>query len=328
MCSLLRRYGVCVLLNVVFVAIVDAELPGIGKAELIEAVKFGDSLHMNVDCKYSVDEEYHKKRGEDGKPGKRELEILWRNEGIREYIDVTLIDGGRYTSDKPFRFVMTHNGEGSKQWQPYANKGDIFKESYEHAWPVPTDFGMTLFKRDKKLGEALAECEITTLTQKECQERECYFVKAVQPDGAKVELFIDPEIGWRARRIRYWGWDGLIWYEASAEFKDCGNGTWFPVEGEFKLYGNDPSSGERVVSIHRRLTVEAVKVNADLTQEDFDIQFPQRTRVYDHIYGMGYVVGVTSLDGLDDATLDVITEAARAEQPDGNDIPVDGKGKR
>ena len=153
-------------------------------------------------------------------------------------------------------------------------------------------------------------------------------MQAIQSDGAKVEVWIDPEIGWRARRARYWGPDGLIWYEASAEFKDCGNGAWFPLEGEFRLYGLDPSSGERVVGIERRLKVEQVKVNGDLTQEDFDIQFPPGTWVYDHIYGIGYVVGITSLDGVTDTVLDKITEAARADQPSPNGVPTETDGKQ
>jgi hypothetical protein len=271
-----------------------AELPDITGAKLIEAVRIGDSLHRNVDCKYTVDEQFNKALNEKhGMPLKRNLEIHWRREGIKEYTDTTVNDG-KLILGKPFRFILTFDGEGRKQWTPNENKGDVFKERHIHAWPVPIDFGMTLFNRDKKLGESLADCEITTLKQDQWQGHECYFVRATQLDGAKVEVWIDPEIGWRARRTRYWGPDGLIWYEAFGEFKDCGNGVWFPVEGEFRLYGRDPSSGQRVVDIERRLKVEQVKINADLTQEDFDIQFPPGTYVYDHSRAVGYVAAMPS----------------------------------
>jgi hypothetical protein len=268
-----------------------AKLPDITPAALKKAVKSGDALHRNADCRYTVDENFHKTHEKHGMPLKRNLQIHWRREGIREYIDVTQHDG-RLILGKPSRFVMAHTGEGRKQWQPNENTGDIFNKPYVHAWPLPIDFGMTLtlFKRDKKLGESLGGCTITTLKQEQWQGHECYFVQAIQPDGAKGDVWIDPAIGWRARHVRYWGPDGLIWHEASGEFKDCGNGTWFPVEGVFKLYGNDPNSGERVVSNERKLKVEQVKVNADLTQEDFDIQFPPGTRVHDHSRAVGYVV--------------------------------------
>jgi hypothetical protein len=280
-----------------------AKLPDIKSAELLKAVKHGDSLYRNVDCMYTVDEKFNKSIHEKyGRPLNRKLEIHWRSEGAREYIDVTQHDG-RLFNGKPFRFIMAHSGEGRKQWQPYQNVGDIFNKSYRHAWPVPIDFGLTLGRREKKLGESLAECEITNISQEKWEGHECYFVQAIKPDGAKAEVWIDPEIGWRARHERFWGSNGGLWYEASAEFRDCGNGAWFPVEGVFKLYGNDKSSGNRVVSRERRLKVEQVKVNADLTQKDFDIQFPQGTYVYNHDLNKSYIAGVTSIDSFDDSEL-------------------------
>jgi len=247
-----------------------AKLPDITTAELLKAVKHGDSLYRNVDCKYTVDEQLNKAIHEKyGMPLKRRLEIHWRSEGAREYLDVTQLDGRLYLG-KPFRFIAANN-EGRKQWQPNENKGDIFSKPYRHAWPVPIDFGMTLGNREKKLGESLAECEIANIRQEKWEGHECYFIEAIQSDGSKAEVWIDPEIGWRARRGRFWNLNGSLWYEASAEFRDCGNGAWFPVEGVFRLYGNDRSSGNRVVSRERRLKVEQVTVNADLAQKDFDI---------------------------------------------------------
>ncbi len=294
-----------------------AKLPDITAAELIEAVKFGDSLHINVDCKYTVDEQFIKGLYGDWMPEKRKLEIHWRKEGIREYIGTTYYDG---SPGKPFRFVLALNGEIRMQWQPNENKGDIFKKPYKHGWPVPIDFGMTLGERDKKLGESLADCEITNIRQEKWQGHECYFVEAIRPDGVKADAWIDPEIGWRARRVRLWNPDGLIRRDASGKFKDCGNGAWFPVEGVFRLYGNDKSSGERIVSIERRLKVEQVKVNADLTQKDFEIQFPHGTSVYVHTLNASYIAGVTSLDGFGEEALNPLVGKPL---PDMKEIAVD-----
>jgi hypothetical protein len=292
-----------IILILLFTVPCYAKLPNITSAELIKAVKYGDSLYRNIDCKYTVNEQFSKSIQEKfGMPLKRKLEIHWRSEGAREYIDVTQHDG-RLFNGMPFRFIAANNGEGRKQWQPYQNVGDIFSTPYRHSWPVPIDFGLTLGSKNKKLGESLAECEITILRQEKWQGHECYFVQAIKPDGAKAEVWIDPEIGWRARCVRYWGPDGTIWHEASAEFKDCGNGAWFPVEGVFKRYGNDPNTGKRAVSNERKLKVEQVTVNADLTQRDFDIQFPRGTDVYNHDLNKSYIAGVTSIDGFDDSEL-------------------------
>jgi peroxiredoxin len=160
------------------------------------------------------------------------------------------------------------------------------------------------------LGESLADCEIMNIRQEKWQGHECYFIEAIQSNGAKAEVWIDPEIGWRARCVRYWGPDGTIWHEASAEFKDCGNGAWFPVQGVYKLYGNDPNSGERVVSDERKLKVEQVKVNTDLTQKDFEIQYPRGTRVYLFDTGESYIAGVTSVAGFGEEALNPLKDKA------------------
>ena len=287
---------------------VYAGLPDITADKLLDAVKHGDSLYKNVDCKYTVDEQLNKAIHEkSGWALKRKLEIHWRSEGAREYIDVTEHDG-RLVLGKPIRFVTAHSGEGRMQWTPNENKGCIFKKPHKHAWPVPIDFGMTLGNREMKLGESLAECEIASLSQEKWQGHECYFIEAIQSDDAKAEVWIDPKIGWRARHERFWGPSGVLWHEASAEFKDCGNGAWFPVEGIYKLYGNDPNSGERIVSDERRLKVEQVTVNADLTIKDFEIQYPRGTRVYLYDLNESYIAGVTSVAGFGEDELNPLKD--------------------
>jgi len=280
-----------------------AKLPNITAAELIEAIKSADSRLVNVETKYIVDEQFNKTIHEKyGMPLKRKLEIHWRKEGIRDYIDVTCFDG-RLILGKPFRFVMALNGEIRMQWTPNENKGDIFKKPYIHAWPIPFNFGLTPEKRGKMLGKVLEHCRIETLKEERWDNHECYYIEAVQPDKARIKAWIDPNAGYRAKHSQFWGPNGLIWHEASAEFKDCRNGIWFPVKGVFKRYGNDRSTGKRVVSCERRLKVEQVKVNADLTQKDFEIQFPHGTRVYVHTLNASYIAGVTSLDGFGEEAL-------------------------
>ncbi|PVX27666.1 MAG: hypothetical protein CW716_01105 [Candidatus Bathyarchaeum sp.] len=310
-------------LGVVVSSTTNAALPDIEKDQIVEAVKFTDTLLTNVSTKYVVAEQFNKSIRGGERPEKRQLEIQWRREGIRDYYDVTVYDG-RLIRGKPFRVVTAYNGEHRKQWMPNEDKGDVFKEPYKSSWPIPIDFGLALGKHDKTLGESLEECEIDTIRKTNWENNECYYVKAIQPNGAKAEVWIDPTIGWRARNVRLYRPDGLIMYEATADFNDLGNSIYFPVEGTAKLYGNDPNTGERVVSCTRKLKLEEVKVNTDLTQEDFDIEFPNSTNVYDHIHGIGYIVGVTSVQGVEDATLneiaDEIGKLVEAEKGSGVDI--------
>ncbi|HUT46673.1 MAG TPA: hypothetical protein VMX36_10345 [Sedimentisphaerales bacterium] len=270
MAAIMKWSIVVLALSRTVISPVYAGLPDITTAELLEAVKLSDSVHKNVDCKYTVDQLYSEARNKrHGWPLKRRLQIHWRKEGIKDYIDVTQHDG-TFILGKPFRFVLAINGKIRMQWTPNENKGMIVRDQEKHAWPIPYDFGLTPDKKgDKMIGEALEQCKIETLKEALWENHECYYVEAVQPDQARIKVWIDPKAGWRARRVRYWGPDGSIWHEASAEFKDCGNGAWFPMEGVFKLYGNDPNSGKRVVSFESRLKVEQVKVNADLTIKDF-----------------------------------------------------------
>ena|GEM_PF-3531700 len=302
---------VCAFLTLAHPRCANAELPQIDRTTLLEALNFADSLVQNVTCTYTVDEQFTKSIHAGLMPEKRRLEIEWRQEGIRDYIDVTVHDG-TFIRGKPIRIINTYNGEKRLQWTPNETKGDVFREPIEHAWPIPIYCGMTLGKRAKKLGEALAECEIKTLDRRPYEGCDCYFVEAIQPNGAKAELWIDPNAGWRSRHTRLYRADGGIAYDASpTELRDCNNGIWFPVKGVSRIYGKGSSPGERIVSSVSTFAVDKVQVNAPLKQEDFEVKFPQGADVYDHIYGIGYVVGVTSLQGLDDATLDKITNAAK-----------------
>jgi hypothetical protein len=309
-----------------FISTTQAKLPDINKNDLISAIQFVDSLQTNVDCSYIVDEAFNQSIHGGKMPEKRSLEIQWKQEEIKNYYDV-MVNDGQLIRGKPFRYVTTFNGEKRMQFMPNENKGDVFKEPYKPSWPIPIDFGLTLGKHDKKLGESLEECNIKTIKNTHWDGHECYYIEAIQPNGAKAEVWIDPETGWRARNVKLYRSDGLIMYEATADFNDLGNGIFFPINGTAKLYGEDPNTGKRVVSCVRKLNIKEVKVNADLTQQDFEIKFPQDTEVYDHIYGIGFVVGITSLSGIEDTALNDIVKTAKTEKTLSVENAVDIKDK-
>jgi len=295
----------------------SAALPDLEPATLVKAVQFADSLQKNLVCKYVVDEKFNMAVHAGKMPPERRLEIELREETDRHYIDVTSHDG-KFIRGKPFRIVSAFNGENRVQWLPNENKGDIFTTLHRAAWPLPTYWGLNLGRHDSTLGQALEECKTTQVDQRQWEGHECYFVDLTQPNGARAEVWIDPKAGWRARHMRLYGADGQLQYESSTtEFLDCGNDSWFPMEGTAQMYGEDPATHERVVTCTRKLTVMNTQLNADLQRQDFDIQFPQGTEVYDHVHGIGFVKGVTSLDGISDQSLDEIVQTAKA----GNSVP-------
>jgi hypothetical protein len=323
MAAIIKLSIVVFAMNLVFISPAYAVLSDITVAELLDAVKQGDSLHRNIDCKYTVDEQHDKSIwAESGIPLNRKLEIHWRREGINDYLDVTN-HNGRLVLGKPVRFVQAYNGKIRMQWIPNQNNGTIFNKPFVHNWALPIDFGFTLADRNKKLGESLDDCRITSIRQKKWQGHECYFVQADFTNGSKAEVWIDPEIGWRARHLRIYGPDGSIERDSSAVFKDWGRGTWFPVKGTFRSYGNDRSSGEHVVSIEKRLKVEQVTVNAKLTIKDFEVEYPLGTRVLIYDTGETYIAGVTPVadsvedesNPLQDKPLPDIKQFAVADDP-------------
>ena len=84
---------------------------------------------------------------------------------------------------------------------------------------------------------------------------------------------------------------GLISSECSAEFEEVSAGIWFPMSGVYQLYGTDKETKERIVSNERKMKVRKVRLNTDLTVQDFTIHFPQGARVYDHMRKKRYVIG-------------------------------------
>ena len=307
----------------------ELSLPEIGKDDLLKTLNYVDSLSHNIVAKYVVDEQFNQAIHKAQMPEERHLEIEWRRQSRAYYYDVAT------TSEtmEPGRIVSAFNGEKRMQWVPNEEKGDIFNKDFRNAWPIPIDFGMTLGKHDEGIGATLSKCTIDQFERREWEGRECYFVEATQRNGAKVRVWIDPNAGWRARHLELYWTDGSILYEASAVFEEHSPGVWLPKSGEAKLYGVDPSTGERVVSNVRKLTVTEMSVNEELRREDFEVEFPVGTAVYDHVVGIGYVVGTSSIDGVEEQVIQDIVETARGQgwsQPAGGegasaDAPADSR---
>jgi hypothetical protein len=305
------RIGLIVLSLLLMPGLAGAELPPISGEDLVKAVQFADSLQKDHVCKYSVEEKFNMAVHGGRMPEHRRLDIELRRDRERYYTDVTNYDG-TLIQDKPVRMVLTFDGEKRMQWTPNENKGDVFASEFQPAWPQPSYWDASLGRFDETLGDGLARSRVVSIRPEGAETHDCYYVEVIQPNGARAELWLDPAVGWRARRIKLYRTDGLLQYEAqTSQFKDCGNGVWFPVEGTAQLYAKDPATGERVVSCERRLHVTETRINCDLMRKDFEVDFPNGTEVYDHVQGIGFVKGVTSLEGVSDGALNLIAEEAR-----------------
>jgi len=286
-----------------------AELPDIEVDELREVVLFHDEMVPRFTVRYSVDETFDVKVYARRMPESRQLEILYRKDAPRYYYDVTIKREQKIMKGADFRIVDAFNGDKRRQWTPYENKGDIFQDRVTHAWPTPLEFGMTVKNRDSPLGAALAEAEVLTLRADVFQDHDVYFVEALNSNGMKWRAWIDPKVGWRARRIEVDKIKGGLNYDAVTEFKEVAPGVWFPHAGTFKRHATiSKETRETVVANVRHIKIEEVKIPARMDDSEFTVDYPNGTGVYDHIVGVSYIIGRTSLEGLGDALLDSVTD--------------------
>jgi len=99
-------------------------------------------------------------------------------------------------------------------------------------------------------------------------------------------LFLDPSVGWLPRRVERLV-NGIVQkaYENS-DFREVAPGVWFP----FKLvYRGAPSGDDELTRC--TFTVESMKLlESQLTNSEFELQFPNGTLVHDRVLGMAYRV--------------------------------------
>jgi hypothetical protein len=112
-------------------------------------------------------------------------------------------------------------------------------------------------------------------------------------DVRELRIFVDPKFGFWIRRTETGPFqkstdprDKFTGINEIEEFKDCGNGIFFPM----RWYGNIRRSGPPGDSDRfTRLTVHAL--NQPLPDEVFQIHFPDWLRVYDKVSGKVFIWG-------------------------------------
>lgn len=153
----------------------------------------------------------------------------------------------------------------------------------------PREFGLMVLRQP--LGEVLGKGKVNLETMEEVNGHKCYKLDVTFPEEKtlkRAEIWIDPSVGYRFRRIRVYGPEGRkVCSIDSIGFKEVKEGIWFPVEGVQKLY----SFRRGILTETKRLIVEEVKLNTDIPESCFEIKFPKGVSVYDFRTNESFIVG-------------------------------------
>ncbi len=133
-------------------------------------------------------------------------------------------------------------------------------------------------------------------------QRGCYEIVTIQegipgpgrgPDMKEVRIFVDPAAGFWVRRIEKGPWQkstdpgdkGLAITEIQ-EFKDCGNGVFWPLRVHHTNRLPGRKDGIEILVSH---TLHSI--NQPLGEQDFVVRFPDWMRVRDRASGKVYIWG-------------------------------------
>jgi hypothetical protein len=113
------------------------------------------------------------------------------------------------------------------------------------------------------------------------------------PDVKDVRIFVDPKVGFWVRRIEKGPWQkstnqgdkGLNVVEVE-EFKDCGNGIFWPLRGSSKTRLPGRTIG---LDVFVRHTLHSI--NQPLPDADFEVRFPDWLIVNDRTTGQVFIWG-------------------------------------
>lgn len=112
-------------------------------------------------------------------------------------------------------------------------------------------------------------------------------------DVRDVRIFVDPKVGFWVRRIEQGPWQkstdpgdkGTNIIDVQ-EFKDCGNGIFWPLRGHISTRLPGRTSGLETFVRH---TLHSI--NQPLPEEDFEVHFPDWLRVNDRSTGQVFIWG-------------------------------------
>jgi len=136
--------------------------------------------------------------------------------------------------------------------------------------------------------------EITRLLEKRAEKGGPLEEADVRDDDVReMRIFVDPKAGFWIRHIQVGPWQKstnprhkLTTIGGIQEFKDCGNGIFFPMRAYDEIRLPD---GRGDVTEINRYTLHSI--NQPLPEEDFHIPFPDWCRVYDRVSGKVFVWG-------------------------------------
>lgn len=124
--------------------------------------------------------------------------------------------------------------------------------------------------------------------------KRCYVIEcANKKQTLRGRLWISPDSGFRPMKMEYYLSNGAFCSYAITEMKEVAEGLWLPMKGTEQWHVHPPFSESLVLYSSANFEVDpnSVKVNSDMSDEEFVFTFPQGTQVHDRLAGLMYVVG-------------------------------------
>lgn len=273
-------------------------LPDITSAQLVQAVTQQDQMYTTLRVSFTtkvIRKMVQVMRLPGGRqfhsPKKQRLKIDFHADAGKYHYQ---LQHERRDKIDPVHLVLTYDGVTRYEWSPISNEGQTFRSTPEVAWPDPREFGCSLGRqyRSQLIGTSLAKSRITVIASQITDGHPCYRVEALLPDGAKAHVWIDPNAGWRARRVAVWDADGTPSHETSVTLSEVTPGAWFASTGEQRLiatHADDPQDSRP--DSRWKFWLHDIDLDIQPTLQQFTVEFPKGTTVFDHHKRFGYIAG-------------------------------------
>jgi beta-lactamase regulating signal transducer with metallopeptidase domain/protocatechuate 3,4-dioxygenase beta subunit len=236
------------------------------------------------------------------------------NKGVPKYCEyeVTRSDGKvratfGFEKGAPPMWFTIWNGKVLKKWCPVAKKGQIGNASdLSSAFTganSPLHFAMLADTNDRlwyqgvvktyDLAAVLENPHTIVATEKHGG------IEAIVVKEGNHTIWLDPARGYAVvEQVYDAGLGRPLFKWENVTLQDCGNGLWMPTEMVTEDYLSRNSTGgpAGALSLVRATKATVLEINREYPDSLFDLQFPEGTKVDDHVTNMTYESGTETTD--------------------------------
>ena len=193
---------------------------------------------------------------------------------------------------RTFRQLVTGNGTSIMLYLPETNQGTVFAPGSRSIHNYVTPFGFNLAMGGMCLSDYFGKTPTQLMGRDVIGDATCYVLstESERKHGDvivrdSVKTWVDPSIGWRARRKDVYRPGGELISTCEVVFKEWEEGVWFPVTGTSRRFNE-----EGTLLFTRELVVTEFKKRAVIDPKEFMMVFPEGTRVFDANLKSTYIV--------------------------------------